>query len=438
MRWLSLFLLILTAFQQQRPLTLTEHPPTIHFPAGMTYTLDVAPDFRLEQAQFYATLDGVFVFEQSVPVPLHQAGDRVTLTASWDGLAASGEVAPPFGMVQTWWHLTDEVGNAIVTEKRYSLYQPDGTRNWTASEGQSVTIYTYEQSDAFKQRAVEQADAAMQRLEQSYGFTLPYRPVIVYYNSADDGDNDLSPVARAAFGSYFGGRAYPGTNTVVALATYDRAFNESVIPHELSHLFQFQLGALFFQAPHWWREGDARLHDPATSVQESVQQAQWLARQRILINLLDFDAPLPTSKAAVDSMMQTGTSFIYFLNLVYGAESHARFYANWRTLQDFQYSFHVTYGKPLTELESDWRDWLLDQYNYPVRVTADLLNVRIGPGVEHEVLLQLTGSAIVTPIGRSANDEWLFIETATGERGWVSAFYTEYHGNIQNLPVQSQ
>jgi len=57
-----------------------------------------------------------------------------------------------------------------------------------------------------------------------------------------------------------------------------------------------------------------------------------------------------------------------------------------------------------------------------VRTTAKLLNVRIGPGIENDVMGQVEKGTTLDVVG--AVPDWLYIKTASGQYGWVMSKYT--------------
>ncbi|MCL4251628.1 MAG: SH3 domain-containing protein [Anaerolineae bacterium] len=64
------------------------------------------------------------------------------------------------------------------------------------------------------------------------------------------------------------------------------------------------------------------------------------------------------------------------------------------------------------------------------------INVRNGPGIDHEVVGQLNPDEIALAVARSNLDnDWLLIETEA-LRGWVAYFTVSVEGNPNNLPVR--
>lgn len=69
-------------------------------------------------------------------------------------------------------------------------------------------------------------------------------------------------------------------------------------------------------------------------------------------------------------------------------------------------------------------------------VTADALNVRLGPGTTFEASRLLTNGACEQFDARNADSSWLRLASpAETPRQWVSAEYIELKGDINNLPT---
>ncbi|MCC6614359.1 MAG: SH3 domain-containing protein [Anaerolineae bacterium] len=64
------------------------------------------------------------------------------------------------------------------------------------------------------------------------------------------------------------------------------------------------------------------------------------------------------------------------------------------------------------------------------------INVRSGPGIDHEVVGQLNPGEIALAEARSTDDnDWLLIETEA-LRGWVAYFTVSVEGDLESLPVR--
>jgi uncharacterized protein YraI len=56
-------------------------------------------------------------------------------------------------------------------------------------------------------------------------------------------------------------------------------------------------------------------------------------------------------------------------------------------------------------------------------ISEDLVNLRAGPGTDYAIIAQLATGAELLVVGRSAGDDWLFVQPGEGDSGWVFADY---------------
>lgn len=77
------------------------------------------------------------------------------------------------------------------------------------------------------------------------------------------------------------------------------------------------------------------------------------------------------------------------------------------------------------------------QSGYLGMITADVLNVRSGPGPGHTVIDTLYYGEVVVLLARDSRASWLQVGLPDGERGWVTSYYVSTSINLSNLPVAS-
>ena len=68
-------------------------------------------------------------------------------------------------------------------------------------------------------------------------------------------------------------------------------------------------------------------------------------------------------------------------------------------------------------------------------VTADVLNVRVGPGMNHRIMGKLVAGQTVSVQGRGQNNEWVAVRLADGREGWVYSSYLRPSADLTSLPV---
>jgi len=69
-------------------------------------------------------------------------------------------------------------------------------------------------------------------------------------------------------------------------------------------------------------------------------------------------------------------------------------------------------------------------------VNAGSVNLRLGPGLGHRILLQLNEGVQLEILGRSENLEWLLVRLSTGTQGWIFAQYVNTPFRIADLPLK--
>lgn len=70
-------------------------------------------------------------------------------------------------------------------------------------------------------------------------------------------------------------------------------------------------------------------------------------------------------------------------------------------------------------------------------ITAEVLNVRKGPGTNYPVIGQLQQNDVVEIVGKNADGSWLRIVYPSGTigRGWIFALYAQVRGSPASIPV---
>ncbi len=68
-------------------------------------------------------------------------------------------------------------------------------------------------------------------------------------------------------------------------------------------------------------------------------------------------------------------------------------------------------------------------------VTADVLNMRVGPGMNHRIMAKLAANQTVSVEGRSLTGEWVAVRLADGSEGWVYSSYLSPSADLASLPV---
>jgi SH3-like domain-containing protein len=68
-------------------------------------------------------------------------------------------------------------------------------------------------------------------------------------------------------------------------------------------------------------------------------------------------------------------------------------------------------------------------------VTAEALNLRIGPGMGYAIIRTLKAGETLTLLGRTSNGYWLHVRTSELEEGWVSASFVDSNKDPATVPT---
>lgn len=99
-------------------------------------------------------------------------------------------------------------------------------------------------------------------------------------------------------------------------------------------------------------------------------------------------------------------------------------------------SYEATAVLRLTELA---RQPLTPTEDGPLAIIkADILNVRVGPGTEYDIIGKLPREAEVPVLARNEAGDWLMIARPGGGQGWIAAQYAEVSADIFSLQVAAE
>ena len=88
----------------------------------------------------------------------------------------------------------------------------------------------------------------------------------------------------------------------------------------------------------------------------------------------------------------------------------------------------VSFFTPTQTLES--LDLPEANAEFEAQITTEMLNLRLGPSVDYEILDQLPEGTTVTVLGQNAEGTWLNVETSDGVTGWLARRYTDFSDTV--------
>jgi hypothetical protein len=188
-----------------------------------------------------------------------EPGPKVVASYVWKTLRDS---IPPGTPIQYSWTVGDDAGNRVTTEPAdYTVV--DSRFAWQMLEDDDIALWWYDGDAEFGQSIFGSASQALADMEKNTGRSLPDRIHVVLYGNDRDFDS-WHNYAR----EWVGGEAFSGMGLTVQIVPpgssqrIERWINQ-VIPHEIAHLFFYQITDTPFSAgaPTWLNEGFAQYHE---------------------------------------------------------------------------------------------------------------------------------------------------------------------------------
>ncbi len=259
---------------------------------------------------------------------------------------------PPWFQLNYRFRAIDSAGNVFQTADLTQEYA-DNTRQWLRREDANVIVLLSGGREALIEDLFKSASGAIGRLEEAFGFSLDYKPYVVVMPDGPSFREWQEYADPTLQGVTYQGMGY----TAQSLAMGEDTLVKTVVPHELTHIFQGFI-AEAWDIPTWFTEGHASYFEVEHFYGRDYEQRvrQWADRLPTLQGDLGMAGAVgPDGNIRWD--YDVGYSFIKFWIEHYGWESHRAFWQAQVTM-DFQEAMAFATGKSFADLENEWRAYL--------------------------------------------------------------------------------
>jgi hypothetical protein len=239
--------------------------------AVMAAAVSAQPEVRFGRPQAEGVFGGNVTFStefssDQVPTRVElltrspgDSSDRVSIAAvealgdGWRAKVVEGGHIVPNTQWQYRFRVVTEEGDATGPSATHRLI--DERFDWRTLEGERVVVWWYEGSEAFAQRALDIAEAAMSEAAELLGVE-DIEPVdFLIYTDPGEFRTAMGPATR----ENVGGQAHPGIRTLFGLIEprqIDSDWVDELITHELAHLvFHEAVDNPYEYPPRWLNEG---------------------------------------------------------------------------------------------------------------------------------------------------------------------------------------
>jgi hypothetical protein len=259
----------------------------------------------------------------------------------------------PFSTVEYRFEVTLKSGEVIASPTG-TLEYIDNRFNWQNQQEQPFQVHWYKGSLTFAQKALDAAQAGLQRIQT----LLPLPPskqidIYLYPNSAE-----MQETLLLAGQNWVAGHADPDLGVIVVTlppGPEQQLLTEQRIPHELMHVLLYRsLGAGYANLPTWLSEGLASISELVPNPDYEVLLDTVYPQGKLLsMAYLCQDFPRDASVALL-SYAQSA-SFVNYLHKRFGSDGLAALTGQYAGGVDCENGALNALGVGLSQLEQQWR-----------------------------------------------------------------------------------
>jgi hypothetical protein len=253
---LTLALLVTAIFSATLPahaqgtITVSNDQPKIEFPDRLTFQADFKNDRPIEKVVLEYGVD-----QWTCGTVIAKAFPDITpgkdVSAEWVWEMKQSGSQPPGSKIWWRWHITDDQGKEIVTNRKEMVWLDD-QHDWQTVSGDNINLHWYDGGPSFGPELHQSAVKSLADLANVTGLhTNKPIDLYIYSNTQDLKDAMLYEP------SWIGGRAYPDHNIVVIGISPDQIdWGKRTEAHELTHVLVGQLTfSCLGEMPTWLSEG---------------------------------------------------------------------------------------------------------------------------------------------------------------------------------------
>ncbi len=320
------------------------------FPEGMTFTLDVESDVRIDDIRVTfeigdrGTTQYAYLDLDRTTRPLVN-GELFHRTNSRD------RYIPPGTTIKYWFEITDENGETMLTEPEFFRFD-DARYEWEEVTLESVTILYHGPVRTRAERLAEAAVQSLEIMEPVTGADIVTPIVMVLYNN--NAEMIEAVVGRSLATSrelITEGQAFDAESVVLVLAGRS---DIGTATHEMTHILVARAAGSSGSVPLWLNEGLAEYGnlDQTVSYERFLEWAEGTDRLIPLKSLRSFPGDPNLTLVAYGQ----GRSAVKYMIDSHGEAKMAELLATLGTGIGIDAALEAVYGYGIDALEDRWRE----------------------------------------------------------------------------------
>ncbi len=384
------------SFQVQSPIRFEPTHFENHFPRELIFNVRVNSRAPITNATLHYRLRGEASFTQVTPI--FEPTATTVLSYTWKTAKLS---IPPSAPIVYYWEATDANGQTARTAEQMMRYD-DLSYDWQKLENDNLSIWWHNRPAEFGQQVFDIANRAFKNSAQLFQAKLDFPIRIIIHNTFAE-YKDWSPY----FSEVYAGQAFAELGLTVQIVegiqSQDKWLN-SVIPHEITHLYFYQVtDHPLSDPPAWLNEGLAQYFEFSDN---SAQRrgAERIIRAGGLIPLRGLTGGFGNvDQYKVALSYAESLSAVTYLIDTYHQAGVSKLLAAFKKGKSYEKAFQAALGRTPEEFQRDWLTVLgvpADMYPTPTPwpTLAPLLTpvFRAGPPPTRTPQPSVTPSATAT------------------------------------------
>ncbi len=335
--------------QESGPIRVLTSYAENNFPDSLTFSISAEADTPITSVNLYYYIRGDNTTTRQ-PIEI-TPGTHVSGSYTWD---TSRITVPPSAPVFFYWELDDEAGNEFITEEQLFAYD-DLRFPWNEEGDDELIVRWYEGDQDFGSFVYQTARRALDQMKAQSGRGLDFPIHILLYANLEDFSSWHFYVDEWVRGQAF---TTMGITTQIIAPNASRSWIESVIPHEIAHLFFHQAVSTGLASwPAWVDEGLAMYYE-FDSNEDYLALATDAARRGTFLPLSSLSGGFGRDPEQVHLAYGESYSAMLFLLETWGDEALQSLIESFRRSTPQREAIELATGLTWEEFIAQWFNWM--------------------------------------------------------------------------------
>ncbi len=348
--WLvaALLVLMVVPVWAQSPITVDAQNITSEFRNNITATISAHGQTDITEVEFFYRVRGQ-------PATTRNDADfspGTQIDASF-AIDQTSIYFPPGTVLEYWWKLTDANGETLKTDKQTYEYI-DNRHDFKVLSNDRVSVYWYRGDDKFGQALFDQANVALDRLENTIGVKVENQVKIFIYGS----HQDLLDAIAVGAQEWTGGQAFTDFGVVViGVSPSNLDWGLKATTHELTHLVIHQAtDNPYGDLPRWLDEGLAVYNeDPDTLDVQFRHSFESAVKSNSLMTLQTLSSSFPADPEAANLAYGESGAVVKFIIDTYGGDAMKKLLDIFSEGELYDKALKEALGTDTHGLDNAWR-----------------------------------------------------------------------------------